>query len=158
MGNGIKSDARDPGIREVLQRHHTRYEVSAYYAVWERRPVGAAQIDQRIQAGFDVDLYGLVDKMQFPRFHSDEGRKVLEHFETVAKEIRSKTGEHGTTIEIMPREESLVLDTHQHLQPEVMLRIRIGHDRGLDQPNGPAEEQALQAVRETLHQLGVKQA
>ena len=141
-----------------MERHHPRYEVHPYYVVLERRPVGAAPVDRRVQAGFEVELYGVVDKMQFPRFHDDEGRKVVEHFETVAKEIQSKTGHDSTTVEVIPSEESLVLDAQHDLQPELMLRIRISHGRGLDQPKGPAEEEALGAVRETLHQLGVTQA
>ena len=62
------------------------------------------------------------------------------------------------TIEIIPYVDSLVLDTHEHFQPEVMLRIRISHGRGLDQPEGPPEEKALNAIRETLHELEVRQA
>jgi hypothetical protein len=38
-----------------------------------------------------------------------------------------------------------------------MLRIRISHDRGLDQPEGPAEEQALRAILESLRELKVRQ-
>jgi hypothetical protein len=74
------------------------------------------------------------------------------------RNIPSKTGHDSTTVEVIPSEESLVLDAQHDLQPEVMLRIRISHRRGLDQPKGPAEEEALGAVRETLHQLGVTQA
>jgi hypothetical protein len=38
------------------------------------------------------------------------------------------------------------------------LRIRINHCRGLDQPEGPAEEQALTAIRDVLHRLEIRQA
>jgi hypothetical protein len=59
--------------------------------------------------------------------------------------------------QVMPFLDSLVLDTHQYFQPEATLRIRISHTRGLDQPGGPSEEQALNGVREMLHRLEVKQ-
>jgi hypothetical protein len=37
-----------------------------------------------------------------------------------------------------------------------MLRIRITHGRGLDQPAGAPEERALKEIQEQLHVLGVK--
>ena len=152
----MANDGRKADVRGVLDRHHVRYEVHPYYVVVERRPPGGPTVDQRVKAGFDVDIFGTVDEMQLPRFHSEEGRSVVEYFETVAREVQSKIGQH-CTIEVIPDVDSLVLDTHDHLQPEVMLRIRISHDRGLDQPEGPSEEQALNAIRETLHELQVKQ-
>src|SRR5215472_24511 len=152
----MASDDRKPDVRRVLDRHHARYEVHPYYLVVERRPPGGPTVDRRVKAGFDVDIFGTVDEMQLPRFHSEEGRSVVEYFETVAREVQSKIGQH-CTIEVIPDVDSLVLDTHEHLQPEVMLRIRISHDRGLDQPEGPSEEQALNAIREALHELQVKQ-
>jgi hypothetical protein len=150
--SGSKAD-----VRGVLDRHHVRYEVHPYYVVVDRRPPSGPPVDQRVQAGFDVDIFGTVDKMQLPRFHSEEGRSVVQYFEAVARDVQSKIGQH-CTIEVIPCVDSLVLDTHEHLQPEVMLRIRISHDRGLDQPEGPPEEQALNAIRESLHELQVKQA
>jgi len=152
----MANDGRKADVRGVLDRHHVRYEVHPYYVVVERRPPGGRTVDQRVKAGFDVDIFGTVDEMQLPRFHSEEGRSVVEYFETVAREVQSKIGQH-CTIEVIPDVDSLVLDTHEHLQPEVMLRIRISHDRGLDQPEGPSEEQALNAIREALHELQVKQ-
>jgi hypothetical protein len=156
-GHRMTPDVREADVHGVLERHRVRYEVHPYYVVSERRPVGAPPVDKRVRAGFDVDLFGTVDEMQLPRFQSQEGRTVVQYFEGVTRELQSKIG-HQCTIEVIPGVESLVLDTHEHLQPEVMLRIRISHDRGLDQPEGPPEEQALAAIRDTLHKLGVRQA
>jgi hypothetical protein len=39
-----------------------------------------------------------------------------------------------------------------------MMQIRISHDRGMDQPAGPSEEQALKAVREALHDLRISES
>jgi hypothetical protein len=153
----MASDVRGPDVHGVVQRHHVRYEVHPYYVVSERRPVGPEPVDQRVQAGFDVDLFGVVDTMQLPRFHNEEGRAAIEYFEEVAREIQSNVGQ-GCTIEVIPSIDSLVLDPHENLQPEVMLRIRISHERGLDQPEGPAEEHALAAIRDTLHKLDIRAA
>ena len=152
----MASNVRELDVREVLEAHHVRYEVRPYYVVFDQRPANAPPKAQKVQAGFDVDLYGFLEKEQLPLFHSEGARKVVKYFETVAQQISSKVG-NSCTIEVIPYADSIVLDTHQHLQPEVMLRIRISHDRGLDQPQGPAEEQALLAVRETLRQLGSRQ-
>ena len=82
---------------------------------------------------------------------------VLDYFERVAQEIQSKAGQN-CTIEVIAYADSLVLDTNQHFRPQAMLRIRISHARGLDQPEGPPEEQALTAIREMLHGLKVREA
>lgn len=157
IADRMASDLREADVHGVLERHHVRYEVHPYYVVSERRPVAAPPVDQRVQAGFDVDLFGTADKLQLPRFHSEEGHTVVHYFEVVAREVQSKIGQQ-CTIEVIPYVDSLVLDTHEHLQPEVMLRIRISHCRGLDQPEGSAEEQALTAIRDVLHSLEVRQA
>jgi hypothetical protein len=151
MADGV----RQPDLQGVLQRHHVHYEVHPYDVVVERRPAHAAAVDQRVRAGFDVDLFGTVDKMQFPRFHTDEGHAIVHYLKTFVEEIQAKVG-HECTIEVIPYADSLVLDTQEHLQPEAMVRIRISHSRGLDQSEGPAEEQALQAIRERLQELGIR--
>src|SRR5258708_5364719 len=153
----MAADFREAGIYEVFEQHHLPYEVRPYYVILDRRPAGAPPIEQKVQAGFDVDLYGALEKAQLPLYRSEGARMVVNYFEAVAQEIQSKAGQH-CTIEVIPYEDSLVLDTHERFRPQVMLRIRISHARGLDQPEGPSEEQALEAMRETLHRLEVKEA
>jgi hypothetical protein len=139
-------------VHRVFQRFHVRYEVHPYYVVWEQRPPGAPVVDQRIQAGFDVDLFGVLGKMELPRLLKEEGDKVVSYFEAVSREVQSKVGQ-GCTVEVVRYRDSIFLDTH--LQPQAMVRIRISHCRGVDQSEGPAEEQALKAVLEKLHELDV---
>jgi hypothetical protein len=153
----MASDVREANIHEVLEQHQARYEVRPYYVVLDQRSPGAPPTDQRVQAGFDVDLYGTLEKEQFPLFRSEGARMVVDYLQAVAKEIQPKTG-HYCTIEVIPYEDSVVLDTHQQFRPQAMLRIRISHARGLDQPEGPPEEQALVEIRQSLHELGVKEA
>jgi hypothetical protein len=152
MAGDIRED-----IHGILEQHHTRYEVRPYYVVVDQRPVGAPSIVQRVQAGFDVDLYSTVEKEQFPLFQSEPARMVVDHFKAAAQEIQLKVGNH-CTVEVVPDENSTVFDTREHLRPEAMLRIRIGHLRGQDQPAGPSEEQAVSAIREVLRNLKVPEA
>lgn len=136
-------------IHDVLERHQVHYEVHPYYV--------ATPIGQRVQAGFDVDLYGTLETWHLPLFGSEEGHGVVHYFESVAQETQLEVG-HQCTVEIIADSDSLTLDPQHHFRPQAMLRIRISHDRGLDQPKGPAEEQALQAIRERLYELKVREA
>jgi hypothetical protein len=150
----MASEVRELDLHEILERHQVRYEVRPYYVELE----GGRSVSKRIQGGFDVFLYGTLDTMRLPLFGDAEGSKVVDYFETAAHQIQSKWATDHTTIEVMPHGDSLILDTHQHFQPEAVLQIRISHDRGLDQPAGPSEEHALNEIQEILHELGVKQA
>jgi hypothetical protein len=152
----MASDVRETDVQQVFERHHVRYEVSPYYVVLDLRVVGAPPVERKVQAGFDVNVYGtLIVKEQFLPYHTDEARMVVDYFEKAAREIQSRVGQN-CTIEVTPCADSVVLDTQQHLQPQVMLQIRISHTRGLDQAQGPSEEQALEAIRETLRELGAR--
>jgi hypothetical protein len=91
-----------------------------------------------------------------PHLDSEEVRMVTDCFESLARETQLTVGQQ-CTVEIM-EDQSLVLDTQKHFQPQAMLEIRISHDRGLDQPAGPPEEQALKEIREALHELGVRES
>jgi hypothetical protein len=160
MASNIKTVAGEfhpADVREVVERYRVFYEVRPYYVVWEQRPEGAPPLDQRIQAGFDVNLYAALEKPRLPLFGTEEALKAVKYFESVAQEIQSRVGQR-CTVEIIPCTDSIVVDTHQHFQPEAMLQIHICHDRGLDQPKGPSEEEALRAIREILHELGVREA
>jgi hypothetical protein len=145
-------------VRELMEGRHVHYEVSPYYVLLEERPSGARPTQRRVKAGFDVDLYGSIEKGRPPL--SDRGdeqvRLTLGYLEDAAREIQEKIGKH-CEIEIIPFEASVVLDTHEDLKPEAMLRIRITHSRGLAQPEGQPEEQALHEIREKLHELGVRE-
>ena len=153
MANSVsKSD-----IHEVLKRHQVRYEVRPYYVVLDQRPAGASPLERRVHAGYDVDLYGTLETSQLPLYGSDEGRRSVDYLVSVAREIESKVGQR-CTVEIIPCSDLIILDTQHHFRPEAMFRIRISHDRGIDQPAGPAEEQALAAIRETLRELEIREA
>lgn len=107
-----------------------------------------------LQAGFDVDLYGELQTEQFGLDHDKKAHEVRSYFELVAKEIQTQVGQQ-CTVEIMPYRDMVILNTHDHFQPEAMLQIQICHCRGVDQPSGPPEEQALHLLEDRLHDVGV---
>lgn len=73
----------------------------------------------------------------------------------VAQTISSYTN-NGCSIEVIPFSSTVILDTRKHLQPEDVLRIRITHTRGLDQPAGASDDSALKEIEEQLQFPGVK--
>src|SRR5271165_6256442 len=46
-------------IRSLIEEHHAFYEVLPYYATVENEPPSHPAGIQRIQAGFNVDIYGV---------------------------------------------------------------------------------------------------
>jgi hypothetical protein len=150
-------DVRSSDLQELLAGHRVWYEFRPYYAVVDQRPPGGPPVQHKVQAGFDVNLYAVLETEQhFGLDRTQKARVVRTYFQAVAWEIQSQAGQ-GVTVEVMPYEDSIILDTHEHFQPEVMLQVRIGHCRGLDQPSGASEEQALEALRDRLRDLGITQ-
>jgi hypothetical protein len=150
----MTSDARETEIHQLLERHDVKYEVRPYYEVLLLNPVGAPPIDKKVQAGFDVNLYGRLETEHFPLYSSEGAHKAVRYFEELAHDIESNIGQH-CTVQVIP-DDSLVLDTRHNLRPEAMLTIRIAHCRGMGQPEGPAEEQALTEVTAKLKELGIR--
>src|SRR5260370_8610452 len=112
----MATDVREADIHEVLEQHHARYEVRPYYVILDQRPAGAPPIEQKVQAGFDVNLYGALEKEQLPLYRSEGARRVVNYFEAVAQEIESKAGQ-PCTIEVTPYTDSLVLHNPHHFRP-----------------------------------------
>jgi hypothetical protein len=152
----MTNDVSRANIHELLELYHVHYEVRPYYVVLDQRPAGAPSVERRIQAGFNVDLYATLKKYEFPLFRTEDARAVLNYFESLARETQLAVGQQ-CTVQIIPYE-SLVLDAQKHFQPQAMLQIHICHERGLDQPAGPSEEQALKAIRGALHELQIRES
>ena len=142
----------DVEVRRVIEDHQAFYEVAPYYVLFEERPQGHPN-SRRIQAGFDVDVFGIV-KGPAPQ-PSPEYELVYQALSRLAEEIRPPTSD-GCSIEVISLASTIILDPRLHFQPEATLRIRIAHSRGLDRPAGPAEERTLQKLQEQLRGLGVK--
>src|SRR5260370_25879183 len=120
----MATDVREADIHEVLEQHHARYEVRPYYVILDQRPAGAPPIEQKVQAGFDVNLYGALEKEQLPLYRSEGARRVVNYFEAVALEIEANAGQHWN-IEGTPYTDSLVPATTTHLHPQSILQLPI---------------------------------
>ncbi len=151
---GMTPDVRSTDLQEFLVGHRVWYEFRPHYVVLDQRPPCGPPVQRMLAAGFDVDLYAELQTEQFGLDHDQQAHAVRSYLESAAKEIQTQVGQQ-CTVEIMPYRDMVILDTHDHFQPEAMLQIQIGHCRGMDQPSGPPEEQALHILQNKLHDLGV---
>ena len=139
-------------VRELIEKHHAFYEVSPSYVLLQEPTAVAAPTSRRIQAGFDVDVYGIRTS------HESQPSPAYEFAYRMLKDVAAAilaNTEDSCSIEVIPFRSALILDTRQHFQPLAVLRIQILHHRGLDQPAGAAEQIALKALEEKLHGAGL---
>jgi hypothetical protein len=138
-------------LRKMAKEHHAFYEVLPYYVALEEWQGGAPVNSRRIQAGFDVNIYGSEpDKLTPPPDYAVGYAAAREIAHTISPDTSD-----SCLIEVIPVPATIVLDTRNHLQPEGMLRIRISHCRGLDKPADLPEQQALAKLEKQLQSLGL---
>jgi len=140
-------------IGELVKEHHAFYEVAPYYLVSPENPGKLPTKTQTIKAGFDVDIYGENTSKEPLLPGSDYARGYAE-IRKLAEKISQHTSD-SCVLEIIAFPERITLGGSSHTQPQGMLRIRISHHRGLNQPAGPAEERAVKELEAELQQLGV---
>jgi hypothetical protein len=140
-------------LRALVEQYHSFYEVIPYYILFEERPHGTTAVRRRIQAGFDINVYGVTANLKREPY-SDYVLACAE-FQKVVETVRPHTRDR-CSIELIPFPSTVILDTRRRLQPEAMVRIRITHTRGLDQPAGASEEGALKEIEEQLRGLGIR--
>lgn len=139
-------------VRPIIESHHCYFEVSPFYIVAEDRPVGRSVSIRRVQAGFDLDIYGI--KMSSQPDPPAEYWLVYTRLNEVVDVVRHDNNQ-DCCIEVIPFGSTIVLDTSNHLQPMAMLRIRVRHNGDIHEPAGEAEQRALKAVEAQLSRLGI---
>jgi hypothetical protein len=141
-------------IRQLIEEHHAYYEILPYYVVVEEGHGSPAATTRRIQAGFDIDIYGTRIKND-PPWQSHNYRLGYAELVKLAEETSHHPSD-SCSIEVIPFLSNIFLDAGSNFQPQAMLRIRVSHRRGLDQPAGPAEEHALGQIEMQLHDMGIR--
>ena len=142
-------------VRSLVKEYHPFYEVLPYYVVLEERHAGLPATAQRVQAGFDVDIYGVRTKNDGPVMPPPE--KYGLGYATLKKvaEIVSQNAAGSCSLEVIPLPSTVVFDFRDRDKVETMFRIRVSHCRGLDQPAGLPEQHALEEVQKELKAVGV---
>src|SRR5208283_2833553 len=129
-------------IGSLVKEHHAFYEVSPYYVEIEEGPGGLPATTPRVHAGFNVDVYGV-------RTNDDEPEPPpLEKYTLGYAELQmmaERVYQHTSDtcfLEVIPFPFAIV--DGRDGKVEAMIRLRISHLRGLDQPAGPPEQRALE--------------
>jgi len=125
-------------IREVIEQHHAFYEVLPYYTA------------QRIQAGFDIDVYGIKMSRE-----PEPGPDYRLAYAALKKLVETIHTDESCSVEVIPFGSTVVIDIRRQFQQQGMLRIRITH-KGLDQPAGEPEERALKEIKDRFRDLGLR--
>jgi hypothetical protein len=140
-------------IRQWVEQHHAYYEVSPYYIVVEERHGSRSVSTRRIQGGFDVDICATTAGNELAPPGPDYELGYADLHEIFA-------GSHHTPdssgIEVIPFYASVFLEARNNFQPQTMVRLRVSHLRGLDQPAGPAEGRLLGDIERQLQNLGMR--
>jgi hypothetical protein len=139
-------------VENLIQQHHAFYQVSPYYVVLEKSHGKPGCSTWRVQAGYDVDVYGArTNGEPEPSPEYAQGYTVLQK---IAETTAHQTSD-SSSVEVITFPSTVFLDTQNHFQEEAVLRVRISHYRGLDQPAGAPEQRALDEIEKQLQSLGV---
>jgi acetylornithine deacetylase/succinyl-diaminopimelate desuccinylase-like protein len=140
-------------VRQLVEEHHVYYEVLPYYVVIEEGHGSAKVTTHRIQAGFDVDVHGLHSQSELGLPSTSDYTLGYTELKKVAESVSHLAAD--SSVEVMPFASTVFLEASKHFHPGGMIRIRISHRRGLDQPAGLPEHRALQEVEKQLQALGI---
>ena len=142
-------------ISSLVKEHHAFYEVSPYYVLLDERPVGLPATTRTVQAGFNVDVYGVRTEDTEPAMPPpQEYALAYAELQKLAERV-SHHASDSCSLEVIPFSSTAIIDSRNHGQVEAMIRIQISHGRGLSQPAGVPEQRALQEVERELKSLGI---
>jgi hypothetical protein len=140
-------------VRQIFEAHHCYFETSPYYVDIKGNLAGDVLNVRRVQTGFDLDIYGVkIGRQPDP---PAEYWLVYNRLKEVADGVRHEYNQ-TCSLEVVPFGSALVLDTGHHLQPRLLLRIRVIQSAGIDAHADAAAQQALNTLEAQLGALGVK--
>ena len=142
-------------LRSLIQEHHAFYQVSPYYILFDERPIGLPATTRRVHAGFDVDIYGESLKQELVMPGPDPDYKLgYSELQEIAEEL-SRRAIYACSFEVFEFPSTAFFDPRRHARPEALLRIRVSHRRGLNEPAGLVEQRALEELEKELKSLGI---
>src|SRR5271165_6356726 len=113
----------------LIKEHHAFYEVSPDYVELEERPVGRPAKTRRVQAGFNVDVYGVRTEDNEPAMPPPHEYALgCAELEKLAESI-SRHSTDSCSLEVIRFPSTAVIDSRNHGQVEAMIRIQISHGR-----------------------------
>ena len=140
--------------QQLVTKYRVFYEVLPYHVVIEEGHGSPTATRHMIQAGFDVDVHGLSnkDELELP----PPGDYALGY--AWLKKIVDTVAQHASecSIEVIPFPSTVFSEARENFRSEAVIRIRISHRRGIDQPVGLPEQHALEELERQLQGLGVR--
>jgi hypothetical protein len=141
-------------LRSLIQEHHAFYEVLPYYVVVDDANGGLSLTTRRVHAGFDVDIYGESPKRELIIPGPDPDYTLgYSELQKIAEEL-SRHATDSCSLEVLEFPATVFFDLRRHA-PEALLRIRVSHCRGLNEPAGLPEQRAIEELEKELKSLGV---
>ena len=140
-------------LSSLVDAHHAFYEVSPYYIVLGEKPGSPSGKTRTIQAGFDVDIFG-VNTNEEPMLPGPDYALSYAEIKRLVEAISRQTTD-SCSLQVIAFPDRVTFGGPSHTEAEGMLRIRISHHRGLDQPYGLPEEQSLRELEKQLKQQGI---
>ncbi len=143
-------------IHTLVEEHEAFYEVLPYYVVFEQDHEGLPPVTHRVQAGFEVDVYGVNRSKHLVAPGSDPDYELgYEALKRLADNVSQKATD-SCCLEVAEFPSTVIFDAKRHDSAEAILQIIISHGRGLDKPCGPAEQRALDELEKELAGIGIK--
>lgn len=140
-------------LYSLIEEHHAFYEVSPYYLVLKEKPASLTPTTRTIQAGFDVDIFGMNTNKE-SLLPGPDYALACAKVQGLVEEIARHTTD-SCSLQVFAFPDRVALGGASHAELEGMLQVRISHHRSLDQPYGLPEEQALKELETQLKQLGI---
>jgi hypothetical protein len=150
----VRELAVSENVQQLFKRYHAFYEVLPYHVVVEERHGSPTATRRIIQAGFDVDVHGLSNKSEVELPPPAEYAFGYAELKKIADAVSYQASE--SSIEVISFPATVFFEAREQFRSEAVVRIRISHFRGVDQPPGLPEQHALKAVEEQLQALGVR--
>lgn len=141
-------------IRSLIEEHHAFYEVLPFYALAEHGSPGRTAGAERVQAGFNVDIYGVrtADDEPVP-LPAEEYGLGWEELQKIANSV-SEYIDHSCSLEVIPFPAVAIIDGRDG-RVESLHRLRISHRPGTGRSVGVPEQRALNEVEKQLKAMGL---
>lgn len=141
-------------LQPLVKKYRVFYEVLPYHVVIEGGHGSPTASRRIIQAGFDVDVHGLSNKDELELPPPGEYALGYGRLKKIAGTVPHDAGE--CSIEVIPFPSTVFSEAREQFRSEAVLRIRISHHRGGDQPASLPEQRALEEVEKQLQGLGIR--
>jgi hypothetical protein len=125
-------------------------------AAWELRPLIDQQKGERIQVGFEIDLYARfpIDVPPGPQRQA-LAERLWDRLREIAEQLLPVAGVDGR-LEVDPYEAAARLRPETQFAPEMLLTARLFHGSDLRVPVKEGDRERLKPLEDRLHDLGLK--